>query len=199
MKTKISLLIFLLFTSVIGFCTTWQITNNGFSFSPSSITIALGDSVNFSLDPEHNVVEVSQATWNTDGNSPLSGGFQTAFGGGLVSSTKLTAGTHYYVCDPHASLGMKGMITVSSLSLPENQLKMTIVLFPNPTTDLITIKSTENILGSTYSVVDGLGKTVLAGKLDTASVTVDTSPLAAGLYFFRIGNETSQTFKILKE
>ena len=62
----------------------------------------------------HDAKEVSQATYNSNGNTALAGGFQTAFGGGIVLPTQLTLGTHYYVCTPHASVGMKGTINVVS-------------------------------------------------------------------------------------
>ncbi len=91
------------------------ITSSGLTFSPSSVTIASGDSVNFSISGSHNVLEVSFATWTTGGTTPLVGGFSRPFGGGLLTpATGLTVGTHYYVCTPHASSGMKGIIIVAS-------------------------------------------------------------------------------------
>ncbi len=102
----------LVLPGISGFCTTWIVTNSGFTFSPSTITINPGDDVNFNLDVIHDAVEVSQSTWNANGNTPLAGGFQLSFGGGLVPSSKLGVGTHYYVCSPHASSGMKGTIIV---------------------------------------------------------------------------------------
>lgn len=55
------------------------------------------------------------ATWSVNGNTPLSGGFTRPFGGGLLTpSTGLTVGTHYYVCSPHASSGMKGIIVAAA-------------------------------------------------------------------------------------
>lgn len=199
MKKSILLLMFLLMTSLTGFCTTWNITDNGFTFSPSSITIAVGDDVSFVLGSIHDAREVSQTTWNSNGTLALSGGFQTPFGGGLVSSAKLTAGTHYYVCTNHASMGMKGIIIVSSLGLPENNLQSSIILFPNPSTDLITIKSNESLLGLGYTFSDGLGRQVLTGQLDDIAVTVDLTQLIQGVYFLQIGAEKRQTYKVLKE
>ena len=85
------------------------ISNLGNSFSPATLTINLGDTVVFSIAGIHNVVEVSQTTWNANGNTQLPGGFSRGFGGGMVVIT--TTGIHYYVCSPHASVGMKGTIT----------------------------------------------------------------------------------------
>ncbi|HNT19496.1 MAG TPA: T9SS type A sorting domain-containing protein [Saprospiraceae bacterium] len=108
----------LIIYSLPGFCKTWFVTNSGNSFSPATITISPGDSVQFNLAVAHNVREVSQGTWNANGTSSLAGGFQLPFGGGLVLPAQLGAGTHYYVCVPHASQGMKGTIVVQGCSPP---------------------------------------------------------------------------------
>lgn len=90
---------------------TVTVTNSGFSFNPSLVTISSGDSVKFQLASIHDALEVSQATWNANGTAALAGGFSVPFGGGTITLT--TAGTHYYVCTNHASSGMKGRIVVN--------------------------------------------------------------------------------------
>jgi len=88
---------------------TVTVTNAGFAFSPSLLTINAGDTVRWTINSIHNVVEVSQATWNANGNTS-NGGFSLPFGGG--THTFSTPGTYYYVCEPHASGGMKGRVIV---------------------------------------------------------------------------------------
>lgn len=92
---------------------TRTVTNAGFTFSPADITINAGDSIHWQLASMHDVVEVTQQTWNANSNAAKAGGFSTPFGGGTVTFD--TPGTYYYVCSPHASLGMKGKITVKPL------------------------------------------------------------------------------------
>lgn len=70
MKTILSLLVLVLATSS-SFSTSWTISHSGNTFSPSTITIGAGDDVTFSLASVHNAVEVSQATWNSNGFSAL--------------------------------------------------------------------------------------------------------------------------------
>jgi plastocyanin len=94
--------------------TTYTVVDQGFSFSPSTLAINLGDTVVFNLAMIHTVVEVSQATWNINGNTS-NGGFSLPYGGGTLVLTN--TGTYYYVCGPHASMGMKGTITVSQTTL----------------------------------------------------------------------------------
>src|SRR5664280_1325967 len=139
---KLIISLFLVSFGTAVFCTTWTITNSGFAFTPSTITITSGDDVSFVLESMHNAIEVSQATWDVNGNTPLSGGFSVAFAGGSVLPAKLTVGTHWYVCSPHASLGMKGTIIVStSTVIKENQEQINILVYPNPSSDFITVRA----------------------------------------------------------
>lgn len=147
MKNKILLSILLLSTSLTGFCTIWTVTNTANTFTPATITITVGDTVNFVITTAHNAIEVSQATYNANGNTALSGGFQTAFGGGMVLPAQLGVGTHYYVCTPHASMGMKGTIIVQNCSAPAT---------PTAINGNATVCSTSS---NTYSVTSVSGAT----------------------------------------
>ena len=80
MKTKFLLLLLLLPVLIPAYSITWQVTNSGFSFSPATVTINLGDNVNFTLDADHNAVEVSSAIWSANGETS-NGGFSIVFGG----------------------------------------------------------------------------------------------------------------------
>ncbi|MDX1907903.1 MAG: plastocyanin/azurin family copper-binding protein, partial [Bacteroidia bacterium] len=119
------LTLLLISTSLTGFCTVWTINDSGLTFTPATITINLGDTVNFVLSATHNAREVSQATWNANGTTALAGGFQAPFGGGTILPAQLGVGTHYYVCTPHASFGMKGTIIVQSCATPATPGTMT--------------------------------------------------------------------------
>lgn len=103
-----------LLTAVIGimsFAATVSVGNSGNNFVPDMISITEGDTVDFTpIAANHNVVEVSLANYNMNVGTS-NGGFQLPFGGGIL--TGLTAGTYYYVCQPHIGGGMKGQITVS--------------------------------------------------------------------------------------
>ena len=78
-----------------------QISNSGNTFTPDTLTVTVGTTVFFNLGGSHDVVEVDQATWLTNGNTPLLGGFSTPFGGGSV--TLSVAQTYYYVCQKSCS------------------------------------------------------------------------------------------------
>lgn len=118
MKNRILLTLLFLSISLTGFSTVWTVTNSGNSFSPPNITATVGDTIIFNLANIHNVIEVNQSTWNANGNTALSGGFQAPYGGGTVFTATLSVGTLYYVCSPHAAMGMKGTIIVQDCNTP---------------------------------------------------------------------------------
>ena len=86
-------------------------TNESMDFMPADLTIAVGDIVTFEMTATHNAIEVSKETYDDTNVTPLEGGFRVEFGETL-DVTFDTAGTFYYVCQPHVKMGMIGTITV---------------------------------------------------------------------------------------
>jgi plastocyanin len=198
----------LLFSAIICcsqliFGTTTTVTStSGNTFSPNSVTINVGDTVNFQLTSIHNAVEVSQATWNANGTTALPG-FSVPFGGGIV--TGLAVGVHYYVCANHASMGMKGMITVTPASgIDQNKLNIDMVnIFPNPTNGKLTVVN-QNIItpNTSLHVYNALGEEVYSVHSTQlqASTKIDLSPFHTGIYFVQIQNgENVYTKRIVLE
>ncbi len=199
-KSFFSLL--LLSSAKLALCTQFTIVNSGSTFSPDTITIQFGDTVNFSLASIHNAREVSQSTWAANGSTALSGGFETAFGGGEVLPAQLTVGTHYYVCQPHASMGMKGVIIVeTAVNTNEVSQLNNISVFPNPSSNMLSVKLNPNITESNFNIIDELGKIVMSGKLNNNLSSINIQNLVTGFYWVEIlvSNESKQTFKIIKK
>lgn len=91
---------------------TWDVaTTAAKTFDPASLTIMAGDSVKFTVGPIHTATQVDKATWDANGTTPLSGGFDIA-GGNTQTVMFASPGTIYFVCKPHVGMGMKGKITV---------------------------------------------------------------------------------------
>lgn len=161
------ILLALLLTSFYlnGFSKTWTVTSSGMTYSPSTVNIVQGDTVKFTIDASHNAVEVSQTVWNANGTTSNSG-FSIPFGGGTVVPSKLAVGTHYYVCTPHASFGMKGKIVVQAATgLEEAKSETNLLVYPNPILDRLNIRL--NLVESTNVVVELFD---LQGKLLTTLV-----------------------------
>jgi plastocyanin len=87
------------------------VTSAGLTFSPDLVTIQVGDTVSWQIADVHNVVQVDESTWNSNGTAP-NGGFNLPFGGGEVVFD--TPGEYYYVCQPHAGQSMKGRVVVAT-------------------------------------------------------------------------------------
>lgn len=190
MKNKI--LVVLLTISINGFSTVWTINNSGFTFSPATITISLGDTVNFVIGSTHNAREVSQATYNANGSTALAGGFQTASGGGMVLPAQLGVGVHYYVCPPHVSMGMKAIITVQqSTSVVENESQATIFISPNPSSgqfkfNMEDFKLSRNCKIEIYNLE---GSLIYNSIIINTKFNLDLSNQATGIYFVKIYDE----------
>lgn len=184
----------------VGFGATVTITNSGNTFSSSTVTIALGDIVDFSIGNIHNAVEVSQATWNDNGNTPLSGGFSLGFGGGIVPAEKLTVGTHYYVCSPHAEFGMKGTIIVlNTTGLAEKQAADGIFIFPNPSKGNFNLEISASLASKKYDlgIYNAQGKKVYS-KSDIQqqnTTNIEISDLPKGTYFVRVYGRKENIYK----
>jgi plastocyanin len=198
MKTGIHLLLCLILPITI-FCSTREIKNSGNTFTPASITINFGDDVHFDLQDAHNAREVSQATWIANGNIPLSGGFETPFGGGFVFADKLTVGTHWYVCVPHAELGMKGIIIVKEpTSTSEGNLVSAVSAYPNPFWSNLYIQSVLSMEGQQYEITDAFGRKVMTGILNDNTTEILIIQLRSGIYYCRIAGQKNVLIKLIK-
>lgn len=201
MKTKFLLSLFTSFISLTAFCTTWTVTNAGNTFTPIAITINLGDSVNFSISQSHNAREVSQSTWDNNGTAALSGGFQTNFGGGLVLPSKLTVGTHYYVCSNHASMGMKGTIIVqNSSSIAETQMRPLLMVYPNPSNGQFSLELADLPVDNQTQVeiFDLRGEVIYQSAISSLNSSIELNKPSTGWYYLRFSSEKAVITKKLR-
>lgn len=158
---------------------TWTVTNSGNSFTPSLITINLGDTVVFQIAGNHNVVEVTEATWNANGNTS-NGGFTLPFGGGTYVPNQVK--TYYFVCQPHASMGMKGRIIVNSSTGIFNPQSVTadFKVYPNPVSDRFTVATTQT--AERLEMVDASGRVVYAINHPELNREIEVLGLKSGSY-----------------
>jgi hypothetical protein len=74
-----------------------------------------------------------------------------------------------------------------------------LLVYPNPSTDRITIKSKLGSLDKTYVIVNSIGEHVMTGKLSENATSLDISKLSSGLYLLQIGDKETHTFKLTKK
>ena len=190
MKKKLLLFIVTLTVTAPVFATKWTVSNSGFSFSPSTLTIQNGDTVIFTLQSSHDPREVSQSTYNANGTTALNGGFQTAFSGGMVLPEKLGPGTHYYVCSNHASMGMKGTITVVGTGIVGVDASPQIVFYPNPVKDQLEINIPASLLSEPFdlAIFNLKGELVYQTTVTLTTSKVSCSDFKPGWYLVKLAN-----------
>ncbi|MGA2625354.1 MAG: T9SS type A sorting domain-containing protein [Bacteroidota bacterium] len=181
--------------SIPALAVTHTVTTAGFAFSPATIAITAGDTIQFVLSSMHNAQEVSQATWNANGTTS-NGGFSVPFGGGELILTK--SGTFYYVCTNHAGLGMKGTITVTSATgvvAGHSQLPGEFALeqnYPNPFNPTATIQyqlpTDSKVTLNVYNTLGQVVQTLVDGMQGAGyqSVEWNAGSAASGIYFYRL-------------
>jgi len=194
-------LLFPLF-SVLSLHLAAQTTHNitwGFGSNPGAAgnantarTISQGDTVvwNWIGDGSHNVVSIT-------------GGAETFSSGGTVNSTTNTfsytfniIGTTNFRCAPHAS--MNGSITVQTLSIPKFKAPSEFTIFPNPSSNFMTISLPSLIEdGLILQVFDVLGKQVYSQQLSALVSRVNIAKWKSGLYLVRL-NSSDQNITLTK-
>jgi hypothetical protein len=100
------------------------------------------------------------------------------------------------VCDYYTSVGFNFLFTNMATS---NFDKVSFDIFPNPTTDLLNIKSNVVFNNATISIVDLLGNIIVTEKLSIQNSKFRIQNLTPGVYFIIIkANNIEYTHKIIK-
>ena len=71
-------------------------------------------------------------------------------------------------------------------------------LYPNPTTDNVTLQLTPAELGKAYCLVDELGRKIKSGKLADQNSVIEISELPTGIYFLQVLADKPSVYKIIK-
>ncbi|HQV53393.1 MAG: T9SS type A sorting domain-containing protein [Flavobacteriales bacterium] len=133
-------------------------------------------------------------TWTFDWIAPPQGtGSATFYGAFNVTNSDFTQNEDTIYT---STLLVPEALSTSTAELGTTERAFTV--FPNPTTALITIK-TSSLVGSMFMITDQAGHQVSSGKLNNVSTTIDLSRSAAGAYSVRIGEQGVQTLKVIKQ
>jgi len=165
----------------------YTINTVGNSFSPSSLTIDVGDTVIWNnIAGSHNI-NANQATFPNNpegfgnGVAPAPWSFQWVF---------TMAGTYDYQCDPHAS-GMSGMITVNNSGCPPSFSYTTVDATDAFTTDgEITVTVDPLAVGPfDYYLFDISGSIIQGPFMSQASNVYTFLNLSSGYYELAVNNQ----------
>ncbi len=97
--------------------------------------------------------------------------------------------------------GVEQAYEISSVGIKETALNISLSIFPNPTSDFLTLKVLNyNNEALSYNLIDDQGKLVLNEQISTQDTQIAMSALARGAYFINVlqANKKIQTFKIIK-
>lgn len=184
-----------------------------------TITDANGckDSATVVVNEEPNPASFSYTTNDLVASFSVNGtgcnSFVWDFGNGNTSTinpnpvvTYATAGTYGVClqCNGHASCIQCINITVPAngsggVNVEETINALGITVYPNPSTNLITIENKNENNNSPFVILNALGQKSLSGKLTSEITTVDITHLQPGFYLLQVGETKEQSFKLIKK
>ena len=201
---KIYSIILLSIVAISMKATSYTVSISGTTYSPATLTVTVGDVVTIAASGNHPLVEVDQTTWNASGTSSLTTGFGVKTSNHTFTIT--SANTIYYVCQFHASMGMKGQIIVSTVGVKEQtDAPANISLFPNPAKDKFSVKfnSTENgtVTAKLYSVCGQEIQSLVVNKeFNVGATTLNfdlQNNIPAGVYFVELNYSSRKVIRKL--
>jgi len=155
-------------------------------------------------DTWHRVVISEGSTWATRGNVEVQIPAQWNDGkivvsanlGGLNPASPL----FLYVVDANGVANENGY-PLSSESIPSEQPSGSlIVIYPNPTSDTITIEVPKVENGWAYRIITATGQIVRQGTIQNPTSTLNLKTLSSGVYFIQlISEQQTQTIRVIKK
>lgn len=147
---------------------------NGSIDPEGSIPVPFGDSQTFTFVPQQD--QSLQSIW---------------INGRLLES----------IPDHYTFTNVRGDSTIRvsfTIGITEHDLSQEIILYPNPTTRDITVKTEYNI--EKFEITNMLGQVLSKKQVNNKQFRVDLSPYRAGIYFIRLyGEKGTVTKKVIKK
>jgi len=188
---KILMPVILIAVTVNNYSAT-TIQAGGFSFTPNSVTVNVGDTINFVwINGTHTTTSVSVPANAVAWDAPLDN-IHTSF-----TYVVMAPGTYNFQCNFHVLMGMTGTIIVNptgiipvSGSVPDKfSLKQN---YPNPFNPVTTIKfdiaKNSAVKLRLFNVQGEEATTLVSRELQPGSYSVDwnASNYASGIYYYRL-------------
>jgi len=130
-----------------------------------------------------------------------SGGDATGSGGSVAYSVGQIVYTTSTGTTGSVAQGVEQAYEIYSVGIKETSLNISLSIFPNPTSDFLTLKVEDyNNEALSYNLIDEQGKLILSEQITNQNTQLAMSTLARGSYFINIvqTNKQIQTFKIIK-
>ena len=72
--------------------------------------------------------------------------------------------------------------------------KSSLKLHPNPVRSVLNISIDSNLISLPFTIVDGLGRVILYGKLNEVDTTINVEQLSKGIYYLKISGNSANKF-----
>jgi len=175
--------------------TTVDVTASGGTFTPTDVTIDVGDTVRWTNTSGNHNVNGTTVTFPTNPES-----FGNALDTGWVYTYVFTtAGTYDYQCDLHEAFGMTGTVTVVSTSDIGSDLatsnNVVSNIYPIPSSEFVVIELTQELLSANTKLIavvyDLMGKEILRSESITdAKITLNTEGWTNSAYVFHLMSDS---------
>ena len=134
--------------------------------------------------------------------SNATGGDATGSGGTVAYSVGQVVYTTNTSISGTVSQGVQQPFEIFSIGINETGLNISLLVFPNPTADNLTLQVSDyNSEKLSYQVFDLQGKLLKNGQIETQQTQINTGNLASATYFIHVLNKENkkvQSFKIIK-
>jgi len=121
----------------------------------------------------------------------------TGYDSGVASLRNIQASSNSLIIQVFSHIKSNGLsvrcLRDSSLS---NTLFNTIglQLYPNPVLSVLNIKTDYNLINQPFTIIDGLGRVVLNGKINEVESTINVEQLSKGIYYLKISDKNASKF-----
>ncbi|TSA24569.1 MAG: T9SS C-terminal target domain-containing protein [Bacteroidetes bacterium] len=90
------------------------------------------------------------------------------------------------------------ILNVSPIGIDDNREQDPVTVYPNPAGNRIYVQVNARLIGSTFTIIDPMGKTVVTGKLTGETSIIEIGNLPPGAYLFSIGDNRKRTYPLIK-
>jgi len=167
-------------------------------FDPDTLYVEPGDTVEFISVGYHSATEIDSIDWENN-VANHNGGFYAGFGAPTTDMKFVidNTGTFYFICVPHAAMGMKGII-ISQINVGINDVLQKNVYGINAFSQNLNVQYAKS---DELVIIDISGKTLISIPLniEEEQKKVPFSSLAPGTYIghFKLKGETIKAIKFI--
>lgn len=128
---------------------------------------------------------------NCADNLPIAGATEASY-------TALSNGNYAVVVTQNGCSDTSACVAITGVGINAVTAGDAIQIYPNPASDVVTIKVNSTLIGTDYFVTDAAGRKVLSGRITAETTSLSVRQLATGVYHFSVAGQTGYTFKVVK-